>query len=225
MADLVLRPGGILELHYCDERYDVSESAVEYLFELTHLNKKVHVRDIYLLLKRNPGLFPVLRRFHAQELVADAFSGTADPYLATYDPEGIEYFELSRLGFFDVDTDTYSPMNHLDFPAIGWELREPFVTDQEHRAVGQRRNWDYYFASPREILNYPLRFTETCEVWRRGFHSQSEFVNVSFGPAMLGQIIEAVIGRWVRPFEDANDETDFGRKKIGPLRGLRKKWI
>lgn len=220
MAYLVLRPGGTLVLHYCDEQYDVSESAVEYLFDLTNLDEEIRVRDIYLLLRRNPGLFPVLRRFHAQELVADAFSGTADPYLATYDPEGIEYFELSRSCWFDIDTNTYAPMNVLEFSGIGWKLRAPFVTDQENWAVGERRAWELHDVSPRKMLNYPLRYTETCEVWVSGASRDRapQFKSVSFGPAMLGQIIEAVIGRLGGAFQDANDEIEFGGKRVGPLR-------
>ncbi|MBP8275874.1 MAG: hypothetical protein KAX55_03155 [Propionivibrio sp.] len=220
MGYLVLKPGGTLVLHYCDEQYDVSESAVEYLFDLTILDEELLVRDIYLLLRRNPVLFPVLRRFHAQELVADAFSAAADPYLATYDPDGIEYFELSRNCWFNADTNTFASMNYLEFDAVGWELRSPFVTDHEYRAVGERRTWEPDEVSPRTMLNYPLRFTETSEVMAEGasYDLAPPFKSVCFGPAMLGQIIESVIGRLGGSFQDENDEIELGGKRIGPSR-------
>ena len=70
------------------------------------------------------------------------------------------------------------------------------------------------------MLNYPLRFTETSEVMAEGasYDLAPPFKSVCFGPAMLGQIIESVIGRLGGSFQDENDEIELGGKRIGPSR-------
>lgn len=189
-----LRPSGALELtNYDCSGADVSGVAIEYLFELARLDPRVQLRDVFLLLQNNPELLPIFRCYHAEELLGEAFSGKA-PAVPAYGPENIEYLELWRECRFDIDTKKYWEMDRLNLAGVGFALKEPWITDSEMCAAGERRRWNICFMSPFELLNYPLRFDSHAEVWASGAnHLLRPTDTVDYGLPTLGQIIHGVL--------------------------------
>ena len=76
MPDLVLHPGPRLVRTVYPDRAppqdeDVTDRAVEFLFDRLELGPDVRLRDLFGLFERCPALLPVYRRFYALELCAE----------------------------------------------------------------------------------------------------------------------------------------------------------
>lgn len=80
MSQLTLHSGPrLLRMVYPDngsqQEEDVTDRAVEFLFDRLEIGPDVHLSDLLALFERCPALLPVYRRFYAQELCAEAALG------------------------------------------------------------------------------------------------------------------------------------------------------
>ncbi|MBK7674299.1 MAG: hypothetical protein IPJ27_05765 [Candidatus Accumulibacter sp.] len=83
-----------------------------------------HLGDVLLLLKNNPPLLQVLRRFWAVELVEEAFAGESIPTRApTNRRGGISAADLPCA--VDLRTKAYEVMTRLGLVGIGFPQRDP----------------------------------------------------------------------------------------------------
>lgn len=192
-----LRPGGVLFYSdpYCVET-DVSELAVEYLCELAILDEGVTLRDILLLLKNNPPLFQILRRFWGVELVEEALAGeSGSDSSSADDPDEVEYLLLARPCGVDLRTRAYDVMTRLLLLGIGFPQRDP---GSKGGRGGDRQEWSMCGVDVRTCLHYPLRLERTSKVF---FHSREKNAKVgraiameeiNFGPPTLLQILHSI---------------------------------
>ena len=77
---------------------DVTDRAVEFLFDRLELGPDVRLRDLFGLFERCPVLLQVYRRFYAQELCAEAALGPATDDEKT----NLLYLELRQSWEYDV---------------------------------------------------------------------------------------------------------------------------
>ncbi|MEF8714900.1 MAG: hypothetical protein V5B39_15360 [Accumulibacter sp.] len=191
-----LQPGGLL--FYSDPHLvetDVSELAVEYLCELAVLDEGVTLRDVLLLLKNNPPLLQVLRRFWAVELVEEAFAGESSSDTGADEPDEVEYLLLTRPCAVDLRTKAYEVMTRLGLVGIGFPQRDPGSNGNN---VGDRQEWSMCGASVRTCLHYPLRLERTSKVFVHGRDRKAKagraiaMEEINFGPPTLLQILHSI---------------------------------
>lgn len=191
-----LKPGGLL--FYSDPylvETDVSELAVEYLCELAVLDEGVTLRDVLLLLKNNPPLLQVLRRFWAVELVEEAFAGESGSNTGADEPDEVEYLLLTRPCAVDLRTKAYEVMTRLGLVGIGFPQRDP---GSHGSNVGDRQEWSMCGASVRTCLHYPLRLERTSKVFVHGRDLKAKagraiaMEEINFGPPTLLQILHSI---------------------------------
>lgn len=188
----MLKAGGHLQfIHSTGSRSIISGHAVEYLFELVEMEEGVTLQDVFQVLLNNPRLLDIYRKVSARELLEEAFAGVAVLYSGEYDPDGVEYLELSGDCRFDPETRTFEPMHVLSLVGVGFSLRESLIRDPFDLAAGQRQRWILAGTSPGQWINCPLRFESSTEVWER--YSQRERDKLDFGLPVLGQMIYSIL--------------------------------
>jgi hypothetical protein len=151
----ISRGGRIVRTSHDAPDQDISEKAIEYLFEGVELDQEVTLKDILLILKRNPILCQVFGRRRAVEILEDAFAGPAVE-VPGYGVENMEYLELNW-GWPPGGGDVFTIWRKMSMDGIGYALREPLQTDYRDFPAGSRRDWSLMFCVPRELVNYPLR--------------------------------------------------------------------
>lgn len=196
-----LRPGGVLFYSdpYCVET-DVSELAVEYLCELAILDEGVTLRDILLLLKNNPPLFQLLRRFWAVELVEEALAEEPGSDTGADEPDEVEYLLLTRPCAVDLRTKAYEVMTRLSLMGIGFPQRDPGSngTGSNGSKVGDRQEWSMCGVAVRTCMHYPLRLERTSKVFFHGREKKAKagraiaMEEINFGPPTLLQILHSI---------------------------------
>lgn len=170
MEGLYLKAGGALEqVRWIYDQtaaqgeyvpFDVGNRAIEFLFQPVKLADDLRLRDVFLLVQRNPELLRVLRRDWAEELLAEALQGEAKPYTGEYDPEGIEFLELYAQWNYNSQTTEYTGISRLDFHGVGYELREDVKQgDWVVHVAGSRVQWGISFSPLGELLDIPLRLS------------------------------------------------------------------
>jgi len=191
MNHVAICPGGILLARFDNEELDVSDRAIEYLFDTALLEQGVLLRDIFLVLQANPGLSSVFRRLWCKEVVESAFKGEAPPK-EEYDPTGVDYLEIERLCFYDENIRKYSSLSSFDMRGVGFILKEPWHDgDLTTYPKGSRNGWCLYGMPPRKLMNYPVTLETTNWVYIN--RRTGKMLKTYFGPPMLGQIFYAVL--------------------------------
>ena len=75
MNFVTLRKNGILVSHKEGKKpVDVSDCAIEFLFEPCKLGREIVLKDLFLLMQNSPALIDVFGRYGAREQFDDAFS-------------------------------------------------------------------------------------------------------------------------------------------------------
>ncbi|EXI81779.1 MAG: hypothetical protein AW10_00965 [Candidatus Accumulibacter appositus] len=191
-----LSVGGLLS--YVDPylaETDVSELAIEYLCERVVLDDGVTLRDILLLLKNNPPLLQVLRRFWAVELIQEALAEEPDSGSGVDDPDEVEYLLLARNCSVDMSTKAYEPMTRLFMSGVGFPQGEPASNG---RSVGDRQEWCMLGVPVQACLHYPLRLERTSKVFvydrapKEAAGQAISMEEINFGPPTLIQVLHSV---------------------------------
>jgi len=214
--------GNLTFTNYRHSSLDVSTLAIAHLFESVQLSDSLILRDVFLLLRKNPELLVVFGRFGAFELLEEAFASDPDIYDDQYDPEGIEYLELSRHCSFDSNAKTYSEMNRLELSGIGFVQRDCWVSESEVCAKGDRRSWDVSFMTPTQLLLYPLRFSPFTDIWSTPTptsHADEERLKildrVSYGRPTLGQVLHGVL--WSLSFNGVGNTRSSREQELNDI--------
>lgn len=175
MRELTFKTGGQLEYPQWVEtdengegQYvpcDVTDRAVAYLMQPVRFEGEIYVRDVFSLLDGNPVLIEIFSRTYAAEYLQESKKVNAKPYTGEYDPEGIEYLELSYYWEKDRESRQLDGVHHLWLTGEGYKLRDEVVEDGVVRyKKGERIGWTIKFLPVGDILNYPLRFNPDVSI-------------------------------------------------------------
>lgn len=104
---------------------NVTRFAAFYRFERCVLARDVTLRDVFLLLRANGLLLAIAvgGARDAEAFLDEALSGPGVPYSRKYDPDGIEYLELSKWLSFDRGLHPMA-LDHVEFHGLGFALRK-----------------------------------------------------------------------------------------------------
>ena len=226
MEGLVLKSGGKLEQVrwiYDDVAkkgeyvpFDVSDRALEFLFEPVRFEGDIRLRDVFLVVKQNPVLLTVFRRDWATELLEEALATPVKPYTGEYDPDGIEYLELYRMWNFNSKTQEYSGISRLDFHGIGYVLKEDIKQDDwVMHPAGTRIQWGIDFSPLGELMDLPLRVDSevvVCEDDVDGGNWGNRVQVAQCNEHTLGQVVHGVF--WELSFYGAPESRNAQREEL-----------
>lgn len=227
MTELLLRSGPVLLHRPHDGRSDaersvvtdVTERAVEFIFEPVELAQHLTVSDVFKLLDRCPELRRLFRRDFAEELCAEARKGPL-PQSGGDDPVefgGIEYLELYRCWAFDSSKRAYSSTLRLNLDGVGPILAADAPTCGAK--AGERINWSVSLTPLRELLNLPLRYRERFSITEDdidaraygGAVAEAVCPEVSLGQVIHGLLYE--LSFHGAPAEQAEFRDELSRRK------------
>ena len=220
------------------KEFDRTDQAIRNLFETCTLAPDVTLKDIFELLNTELALFDAVIGNWCKEIVTEGLTQPAKPYdLSKYDPEQIEYLELTYTPEYENDgegsPDQLYGFHRPDFNATGVVLQND--GDQEHFKKGERIPWGLSFTPSNELINIPVRLSDKFVVYegilkckdKPGFsHPIIQFDNPTY---TLGGILEGII--WELSFhggptsrdklggelKQAVDDIKSGTAKLSPF--------
>ena len=211
MPEVTLHPGPrLLRVIYPDDAppqdEDVTERAVEFLFDRLVLGPDLRLRDLFCLFERCPALLPVYGRFYAKELGAEAALGP----LPEAQRSELQFLELRQSWEYDSHSREYSGMWRLDISGVG--LPSEDVGPSWIEADGLTR-YSLLGATLRPMLDLPLRLRTEVGIWEADEYSTRYFSNrhlsqVRCADLILGAVLQAVLWEmsWFGP-PDESEET------------------
>ncbi len=175
-SGLSIRKGGKLIEHYWHEdkgdyqERDVTESAIQRIFESCILEEDVTLKDIFLLLNTELDIFHAIIGNWCDELVTEGLTKPATVY-SGYDKDEIEYLELYQTIYTEPEG-TYG-LIRPDFHGVGWELKEDYMagwTDSDGKEVidwpkGERIPWGLSCHSTNELINVPIKLKNEMTIY------------------------------------------------------------
>ncbi|WP_156382506.1 hypothetical protein [Acidovorax sp. Leaf160] len=202
MNTLTLGPGATLisrdfHPHDADEPVvrDVTESAVEYLFEPVTLHPDLKLGDVFKLFEACPELHAAFRRNWSMNLCEEARKGPV-PRQKRGDPAenaGIEYMELYWSWALDTDTKTYHAVHRLNLHGVGRVLD---VDDATYGyKAGTRIRWSVSLTPVRELLELPLRLCAELTLTEDDLDAKGYGVSIATvrcAEVLLGQVIQGI---------------------------------
>lgn len=198
------------------DQADVTDAAVEYLFDPVALGPDLTLGDIFRLLHHSEALQRVFRRDFAIELCEEARKSPVSPRRGS-DPEevkGIEYLELYRQWRLDSSDAAYWDTHQLHLHGIGHVL-DVDVPDYGVKA-GERIQWSVSLTPLRELLALPLRVKGSFEVREDDIDANGFgdlIATARCDEVTLGQVIHGVL--WELSFHGTSEN------KGEVLEGLR----
>jgi len=193
---VTLRKNGILVRHTGKGKkpVDVSNCAIEFLFEPCKLGRGVVLKDVFLLIQNNLGLLQVFNRFSAQDLVKEALDQSAETQESNDSPENVEYLELFKI-VDDSSDGCYEVWPRVFVHGVGYPFKEDTMIDGYKNLKGSRINYGMLGSSPAESINLPLRLESKKFRWhgtnKFGKRSVADdnFKFLDLGPPSLGELI------------------------------------
>lgn len=207
MTQLTLHPGPrLLRKVYPDgappHDEDVTDHAVEFLFDRLELGPDVRLRDLFGLFERCPALLPVYRRFYAQELCAEAALGPAPDDEKT----NLLYLELCQSWEYDSHTRTYAELRR--FLMLG--VANPPQDDENVRPETDGLLRYSMIGFPvRSMLNLPVRLDTNVSVFESDTHSCRSSQQISLVHSRdlsLGDVLQAML--WEMTWFGPPDKTE-----------------
>jgi hypothetical protein len=214
--ELQLRKGGRL----FSRRGDVTSAADYYLFEDCTLAANVTLRDVFRLLQAHETrTLPLLLGPWASQYTAEALGGRGKPYSGKYDPDGIEYLQLSK--WLQVDRTSPWAQDRVEFGGVGFKLR---AAHPDGWGKGKRIAWGVSGQSVQAIVNVPLRLASAYTVYDStpGKHPSAEDDLTEYQGARftLGQILHGVL--WELTWHGSPEQRDARfaelKKRIAEIR-------
>lgn len=201
MSEILLKSGGVLELHEYDQAtVDVSSLAVQFLFHPVRFDADVTLRDVFLVLRDNPKLMEVFQQTFPKNLVDRVFLDCETmPRDEAHERKPGEYLELSREYLLDSNEQPITPLRTFRFDEVGAVLVEPLKVDQDIVPAGQRPRWSAAFSDPCRILDLPLRFAKSfslCGEARRISSKYTESEITFFALPTLGQVLHTILDEY-----------------------------
>ncbi len=227
MPQVTLLPGPRLlrELTLDDGTHqdeDVTERAVEFLFDQLLLGPDLRLRDLFGLFERCPALEPVYRRFYAHELCAEAALGP----VPDDEKSDLRYLELNRFWEYDSHAREYRGVLRLGISGIG--LPPEDAGNSWINAEGLT-GYGLLGASLRPMLDLPLRLNPEVVVSEADEHSTryAEPVNrVRCTDLILGTLLQTVLWEmtWFGPPGESEETVEEMAEEFAELDAKPQAW-
>ncbi len=168
---------------------DVTDRAVEFLFDQLELGPDVRLRDLFGLFERCPALLQVYRRFYAQELCADAALGP----VPDSEKSDLLFLELSHSWDFNSHTREYSEVRRLHLTGIGaLPEHSEFRSDRKDGLMKYGLTGSYV----RPMLDLPVRLETELVISEADEYSTRFFKPLTMARSrdlILGELLQAVL--------------------------------
>lgn len=203
------------------KEFDVTDQAIRKMFEPCVLAEDVTLKDIFLLLNTELEIFDAVIGNWCQEIVTEGLTKPGKPYdLSKYDPEQIEYLELSYTPeYSDNVYGTYlSGLLRPDLGGVGVELQND--GDMEHYKKGERIPWGVCMTPTNELINIPVKLSDKFDVHHDILNKEVK-KSLPYPPAIasfktpeysLGNILYGII--WELSFHGGPDKRDEFSKDL-----------
>lgn len=227
MPQVTLLPGPrLLRVVYPDDGppqdEDVTERAVEFLFDRLVLGPDLRLRDLLCLFERCPALLPVYGRFYAKELGAEAALGP----LPEAERSELRFLELRQSWEYDSHSREYSGLWRLDISGVGAPPQDdPYaMIDQD----GLTR-YSLLGANIRPMLDLPLRLRTEVTIWEADEHSMRHskpLSRVRCADLILGGVLQAVLWEmsWFGPPDEAEETIEEMVEEFAELDAKPQAW-
>lgn len=178
--------------------FNVTDRAVEYLFEPCKFGRGILLKDLFLLMQKNPILIDVFSRYGAREQVGDALSANEELMTSDNSPASVEYLELYKAvdGPWD---DTYELWSWTAMRGIGYAFSEDTQIDGYTHLKGSRIFYTMVGSPAKRSVNLPLRVDSSSLKWfpreldGKPKRPRSNFKHLSLGLPYLGEVIQGVL--------------------------------
>lgn len=196
---VTLRKNGILISHKEGKKpVDVSDCALEFLFEPCKLGRDIVLKDLFLLMQKSPTLIDVFSRYGAREQVDDALSVHEELITVDTSPGSVEYLELYKAvdGPWD---DKYELWPGIGMRGIGYAFTEDTVIDGHTHLKGSRIAYTMVGSPPKQSVSLPLRLDSSSLKWLptelngKPRTLPSNFKHLNLGLPYLGEVIQGVL--------------------------------
>lgn len=202
---LLLKNGDLLRRGYSMESIrpyylDVSEKAVDYLFEDVGLAPDLTLEDVFKLLKRNPILFQVFARYSAEALTADAFREVSERERKS--AEDVLYLFISRHPY-RIGKGKSRYESSFDFQAFGYYEDSggcESSSDDEDDQESERVLMDMGMAgtSPAPYMKHSLRYRNGDDTVWSGYVEECRGAppvhhTLEFHGPILGELIRTIL--------------------------------
>lgn len=223
MSQLTLHSGPrLLRMVYPDngslQEEDVTDRAVEFLFDRLEIGPDVHMSDLFALFERCPALLPVYRRFYAQELCTEAALGP----VSYEEKSNLLYLELRQSWEYNSHTRTYAELRRFLMLGVG----HPPQDDENVRpeADGLLR-YSMLGSKVRPMLDLPVRLDTNVRVFESDTdscrsHQQIRLVHSS--DLSLGDLLQAML--WDMTWFGSPDDTEEAIEEMTELSTTPEAW-
>lgn len=197
---------------------DVTDRAVEFLFDRLVLTPELRLRDLFGLFECCPALQTVYRRLHARELLAEAALGS----LPNDDPCPLMYLELRQSWEYDSHTRTYAELRRFTLDGVG----EPPPDDEcvTPEADGLVR-YTVLGMPIRLLLDLPVRLDDTVGIFesdRDSCNACRQISRVHSRDLSLGDLLHSVL--WDMTWFGTPDETQEVVEEMAELAQAPEAW-
>ena len=199
MNFVTLRKNGILVSHKEGKKpVDVSDCAIEFLFEPCKLGRDIVLKDLFLLMQKSPALIDVFSCYGARAQVDDALSIHEELMTIDRSPESVEYLELYKYvdGPWD---DKYELWSRMGMQGVGYAFSEDTKIDGHTHLKGSRISYTMVGSSPKLSVTLPLRLDSSSLKWLptelngKPKSPPSNFKHLNLGLPYLGEVIIGVL--------------------------------
>ena len=223
MSQLTLHSGPRLVRVVCPDRAppqdeDVTDRAVEFLFDRLELGPDVRLSDLFGLFECCPALLPVYRRFYAQELCAEAALGP----VPDDEKSDLLYLELRQSWEYNSHTRTYAELRRFLMLGVGNPPKDDENISPE--ADGLLRHI-MTGSEVRPMLDLPVRLDTNVRVFESDTdscrsHQQISLVHSS--DLSLGDLLQAML--WDMTWFGSPDDTEEVIEEMTELSRTPEAW-
>ena len=197
---------------------DVTDRAVEFLFDRLELGPDVRLRDLFGLFERCPVLLQVYRRFYAQELCAEAALGPA----TDDEKANLLHLELRQSWDYDSHTRTYAELRRFLMLGVG----HPPQDDENIRPEADGLLRYSMLGSPvRSMLDLPVRLDTNVRVFESDTYSCRSHQQISVVHSYdltLGDLLQAML--WDMTWFGSPDDTEEVIEEMAELSKTPEAW-
>jgi len=145
---------------------DITDKAISHLFDGCDLEEGVTLRDIFLIMNKELKLFDAVIRNWCEEIVTEGLTKPAK-VVGQYDPDEIEYLELSKNIHYDGTEKQCNGGLFPDFGGVGYELKEDKLHSwgEVEWPKGSRIPWGISFSSANDLIDLPVKLDKKLRVF------------------------------------------------------------
>ncbi len=155
---LTIKKGGVLTFYNNYDKLnpkDITEVSPYHLQNMCELDSDVTLKDVFLIIQKNIDIYKIIINNNVELFLEEGFNDPKE-YINKYDPEGVEYLQLSK----SINWNDASSITHCTLFGIGYELKE----DYDIHKSGNRISWAIDLEPVNTYINYPLKLKTDVEL-------------------------------------------------------------